>query len=192
MLFERVLAERKSLDLFADLLLFFPFSGRYFNVLLHVLVEIYVLRVLEWFLRQNRSPGIRWKRFVSHKLEGHNVGGLEYDLLLRRDLAVRHPGRQRGGQISRLVVIADVNLHDSHVLPLIKWRRIWLRICGSVAEVEKSGWDQSEVFCRAKYGALPWPLVRLPCEHFVNRYFNCQGQLLQEICLIINIQRAVR
>ena len=72
-------------------------------------------------------------------------------------------------------------------MPLIKWRRVWLRICGPVAEVEKSGWNQSEAFCRAKYGALPWPLVRLRCDPLVDRRFNCQRQLLQEIWLVINI-----
>jgi hypothetical protein len=76
---------------------------------------------------------------VSYKLEGHNVRGLKDDLLLRRNLAVRHPGRQCGHQICRMVVIADVNLHDSHVLPLVKWRGVWLCVGGSVAEVEKPG-----------------------------------------------------
>jgi hypothetical protein len=38
-----------------------------------------------------------------------------------------------------MVVIADVNLHDSHVLPLVKRRGVWLCVGGSVAEVEKPG-----------------------------------------------------
>jgi len=38
-----------------------------------------------------------------------------------------------------MVVIADVNLHDSHVLPLVKWRGVWVGVGGSVAEVEKPG-----------------------------------------------------
>jgi hypothetical protein len=38
-----------------------------------------------------------------------------------------------------MVVIADVNLHDSHILPLVKWRGVWPCVGGSVAEVEKPG-----------------------------------------------------
>jgi hypothetical protein len=42
---ESILPQRQILDLLGDFILLFPFGGRNFDVLFHVLVEIYVLWV---------------------------------------------------------------------------------------------------------------------------------------------------